>query len=961
MRLLRRKGWEEAYIDYESLILLLTQIEAVYEESSTNYTMYNGGVGGDHGGSGGEKYLYNADHYFGQQHHQYDDYTSIFYDNGDHDDDHDDDVDEYEKFGDNSSRKKRASQRNRRRRKNFDRTAASSATSKSLLSYPDELFLQSNSSDAYASISDECFEDEFDNVVQHTPDDDSFEQQHMQMQQPRQDSFVSTRTPASIHNSPYNTQPTIHHQQQHFQHARNIFHSNNNNTKHSMHGPNNNEHSVLANFHFSYSAPSYGSAENSNSIHYASSGAGISFGSTEHATNTAAATNHHSHRYFQFQHTNSDVFDEQEEVQQRQEEDQPYMGDVEDDDVDVDVDVDEHYHHHDGNKHDSNYSEESSMIDTEEGRYSNRTKRHSYHRPNRNQQRSSITQTARRGSKQKRRRKRNKQRRSNVPNHIRIAHAKARAVTERFLGLFKAEIDKICLFTHSRMGELTDTCGSLRFPFDTTGSMEFAGTGVSGGGDKKAKMDFLRSASSSSSDSPNSSHDGSRDKEIFMMKPPLFPRNRPKASNNRMNESHHQSTKDEIFSDDDEMYMHTPAWRQLKISEELRLTKPTFQKSDYVLGEDFLLLSAVDEADAYTTVSVEFLHLLKFICVNAIAVRRLCKKHDRLLASRMLGGYYHRLDQNERGSNHKFDTKANQNKLTGVFDSIVLSLANNSVAKDLSESLHLALSEYEVSRRRAESLNPGIKKASYDGNVADVGEEVSCYHFPRPTFVLPSSKTSSYHPFFDEHEKDKSEDDAQSTSSSISLTRLRFAVASVLSLRQAASSHSQPFNDFLCRSLNVVAGSHVVGAPQGLLGCSKEALNNISQYDPDCILLHESHILKTYLLAQNNHFMFSNHLHRSSESEKQLLLHGSEVNSNALSPYLSPSKTTMFYLLRTLNYTSIALTTVSNSCVHNYRILLKTHVQSHTFSLVRTNTDKLLHCHTLRRILLLSIENYTLP
>ena len=35
LQLSRRKGWESAYLDYENLKLLLTQIEAVYEENDT--------------------------------------------------------------------------------------------------------------------------------------------------------------------------------------------------------------------------------------------------------------------------------------------------------------------------------------------------------------------------------------------------------------------------------------------------------------------------------------------------------------------------------------------------------------------------------------------------------------------------------------------------------------------------------------------------------------------------------------------------------------------------------------------------------------------------------------------------------------------------------------------------------------------------------------------------------------
>lgn len=60
----------------------------------------------------------------------------------------------------------------------------------------------------------------------------------------------------------------------------------------------------------------------------------------------------------------------------------------------------------------------------------------------------------------------NRKKRSSIPKHLRKAHTKARSITERFLGLLKAEVDKISLFAHTRFGELTDTIGSLRFPSD---------------------------------------------------------------------------------------------------------------------------------------------------------------------------------------------------------------------------------------------------------------------------------------------------------------------------------------------------------------------------------------------------------------------------------------------------------------------------------------------------------------
>ena len=48
LRISRRRGWEDAYLDYASLRLLLTQIEAVYEEEDWK----RGGSNGDNDGIG---------------------------------------------------------------------------------------------------------------------------------------------------------------------------------------------------------------------------------------------------------------------------------------------------------------------------------------------------------------------------------------------------------------------------------------------------------------------------------------------------------------------------------------------------------------------------------------------------------------------------------------------------------------------------------------------------------------------------------------------------------------------------------------------------------------------------------------------------------------------------------------------------------------------------------------------
>eukprot|EP00957_Ditylum_brightwellii_P036147 2738910-Ditylum_brightwellii.AAC.1 len=54
LRMSRRRGWESAYLNYESLKLLLTQIEAVYEDGAA-YSTISSSIGGGAAIGGGRR------------------------------------------------------------------------------------------------------------------------------------------------------------------------------------------------------------------------------------------------------------------------------------------------------------------------------------------------------------------------------------------------------------------------------------------------------------------------------------------------------------------------------------------------------------------------------------------------------------------------------------------------------------------------------------------------------------------------------------------------------------------------------------------------------------------------------------------------------------------------------------------------------------------------------------------
>lgn len=535
-----------------------------------------------------------------------------------------------------------------------------------------------------------------------------------------------------------------------------------------------------------------------------------------------------------------------------------------------------------------------------------------------------------------------------MPRHLKIAHEKARAITGRFLGLMRAEVDKIALFYHSRIGDLTDTIGSLRFPSESDG-MGYYGDDVGGASSGHHLEHPLSdgglhpSASSSSEDiSLSSGEDGgmghhghhsnavtSRGRNDHYMRTnihananvhsPLFHHQvgrtgrRNSAPNQRPGEwMDHVGGNGRGGFDDDAI--QSTAFRQLQLAEELRLSRPVFQRSDQVLGEDFLLLSAVDEADAFTAVGVEFIHLLRYIFVNAIAIRKLCKKHDSLLSSRMLGGYYHKLNRGEESGNafmdahggydiHTPDLKGTPKrkntthrrrrkrsrlldfgiplpthsstiqsprgkyKLVGVHDSRVQNLANSLSSSTLSDSLCLALSEFEVSRRRADrlsSFHPDMHKSTGFTNesmtdLVSLGADDLCHGFPSPkTFGFAAKKPEHFRDGTgDLSGDDKS--DAPSTSSNISLTRLRFVVTSVITLRNAGIERKNLFVEFLTRSSVTVDERGFVGEPFGLSGCSRETLDFFVSYNPDYALILECHILQE-ALSNEDHFLSLSYL-----------------------------------------------------------------------------------------------------
>jgi hypothetical protein len=507
-------------------------------------------------------------------------------------------------------------------------------------------------------------------------------------------------------------------------------------------------------------------------------------------------------------------------------------------------------------------------------------------------------------------RRQRRRRHRTVPRHLSIAHAKARAIVERFLGLLRAETEKVLLFAQSRLGELADTAGSLRFPsYDE----EYASSNQQGerGLDGKRHLsgwyefgDGGRHPSASSSSEENGGEgwaDSSYEDEEHS--------HAVATSNAKVNASFRglvvagaaqnhglerkntglsagQSSSVGVptppptaisksgsgggLSDDTptnvtartkDMASRQYMRRQIAQFTALRQNRPVFSRHEQILGEDMLFLSAVEEADGYTAVGVELLHVLKYAAVNLIAVRKICRKHDRLLMNRMLGGYYQRVQQSRasgrdgnnppshswpprpvrkvptlgglvaRASGDIYEAhpsliaQMNHYKLVGIYDKKIQKLANSRTVQVVSSCLALSLSEYEVARSRADALTMLNAGGSSSVDQPNFGAQ--------PNRSQPGS--------VDADDDEDSMEDPPSTASSISLTRLRYTVMSIFALREIARSKIEYFMTYLSRSMLAFTGIPVVG--EGLDGCSRETLDFLVSYDPDAALLRDSSLL----------------------------------------------------------------------------------------------------------------------
>jgi len=159
----------------------------------------------------------------------------------------------------------------------------------------------------------------------------------------------------------------------------------------------------------------------------------------------------------------------------------------------------------------------------------------------------------------------------------------------------------------------------------------------------------------------------------------------------------------------------------------------------------------------------------------------------------------------------------------GLYDANLQQLANSRTVQVISSCLVLALSEYEVSRSRANALAKLNTRVSGVPPARRENDE-RARQKPQQDQMSVLTGTDTEMGRLDEGDEDAAIDSddeggAPSTASIISLTRLRFTVTSVIALREAARFKQNMYSSYLSRSILAFTGPAVVG--EGLDGCSR--------------------------------------------------------------------------------------------------------------------------------------------
>ncbi len=331
---------------------------------------------------------------------------------------------------------------------------------------------------------------------------------------------------------------------------------------------------------------------------------------------------------------------------------------------------------------------------------------------------------------------------------------KYRELTEKFSSKLHSEIEKVSLFSLARTGELADAVGALRFK----------------------KLPGL--ASSSCFDLHDSSDDVENTSgynfDEFGERASLLPSSGRKSYSRR--KSSNPSTQN-LFSK---------------------------EKLETIIGAKIDTDS--DEIGFYSDIGVELLHLLKFTCLNAVGIRKIVKKYEKLLVLFPV-------------------TKEVQNAIN--------------MPHEVMKDGHAVLMPNEVARHFSAARDDRLRQLSNNQSFATIYASLvdALAGFERSfcsTFELHKTISKSSAISFLKGSKN------------IPLLRFECTIASIHAVMEFAKEVSRPFQVFLSRKAMIGTGKD-----RGDMGSAdKKAVDLLLAFDPDFILdLSERELFHWYRRA----------------------------------------------------------------------------------------------------------------
>jgi len=322
------------------------------------------------------------------------------------------------------------------------------------------------------------------------------------------------------------------------------------------------------------------------------------------------------------------------------------------------------------------------------------------------------------------------------------------SLEEQFLQKLRKEIEKVSLFTLTRQGEIAEAVGSLRFGPDSNLTIQPS---------LLSKHRLVPQVGMSVDVDEYPDHD-----DI------------PKAPDSYDSEEAALLPRGSVVAGP----LKTPKPAPKSVSAPRR---PMFRND--VMSQ---VRNSASTADAYTALGVELLHLLKFVCVNAMGIRKILKKHDKVML---------RAEQVFAENDNEVDdrSKSERERLVGGPEDHLQQLANSASVAAIYSSLLAELMDLEAAQMGG---TPNVFEALEEGDA---------------TNGMLMEQMESY---------------------PVSLVRFKCTVSSIHTLREYAQRVNQRFQGFLSRKAMIVTGHD----PGGLEQSTQKALSLLLRFQPDSLL-----------------------------------------------------------------------------------------------------------------------------